>query len=454
MKKRFIKKTAIVVFWILLWQIAALLVHNPVYFASPLETLKELAVQGASAVFMRSLAGSLLRIVGGFAAAALAAFITAFISLRFSFFEELLKPPVSFLKSVPVAAVVVILLIWWGADHLVLCISFMVVFPNIYENMLMGLKKTDQGLLEMADVFGMGTAERFLWIYRSSYRPYLIPAMSVSLGMAFKSGVAAEIIGLPKNSIGEQLYRDKIYLNTAGVFAWIVTIILISFITEKLLMFIIKKISLIPAPCPAHVKSEKPAESRAAALVAEKLIKCYDDRKILDTPVRLEEGGVYCLSAPSGSGKTTLLHILAGILEPDSGSIEKRNVSMVFQEDRLISCANARRNLQLAGCRGDIEEVLAEVFPKEVLAQPAETLSGGEKRRTEILRALMHPSEILIMDEPFAGLDEASKKKMTELISLMRDGRTLLISSHDEEDADILKARRLVLKDGRLEEKA
>ncbi len=451
MKNRFIKKTAIILFWVLLWFLTAILVNNPVYFASPAETLRELAVQGKTSAFWLSVAGSLLRIIGGFAAASFAGFILAFVSLKFTAAEEILKPFVNFLKSVPVAAVVVILLIWWGVKYLVLCISFMVVFPNIYENMLTGLKKTDKKLLEMAEVFGMGSLQRFLWIYRDAYRPYLIPALSVALGMAFKSGIAAEIIGLPKMSIGEQLYRDKIYLNTAGVFAWIVTILLISFISEKLLMFIIKKTGTLPKACPEGVNTvRREVKMSNGDIVVKELKKCYNERVILDTSFELKAGGIYCLSAPSGSGKTTLFHILAGILDADSGSCEKRNVSMVFQDDRLIASANALRNLQAAGCEGSLKDVLDKILPEDVLKLPSKNLSGGEKRRVAIARALMHPSEILIMDEPFAGLDEETKKTVIELILSKRGGRTLLMASHDAEDALLLNAEKLVLAQGRV----
>ncbi len=449
MKKSFLKKTAIIFFWILLWQLAALLIHNPIYFASPSETVSELVSQAGGALFWRSVGGSLFRIFGGFAAAAFTAFVLAFAACGRSFIEDMIKPVVAFLKSVPVAAVVVILLIWWGTKLLVLCIAFMVVFPGIYENVLTGLKKTDRSLLEMAKVYRMGWREKFLWIRRFSYRPYLISATEVSLGMAFKSGVAAEIIGLPKNSIGEQLYRDKIYLNTAGVFAWIIVILLLSYLSERFILYIIKQIARCPEPCPTALKrSMGENETGSAPVVAEGIRKCYDGRVILDTSVKLEAGRIYCLSAPSGSGKTTLFKILAGIIPADGGRAKALNVSMVFQEDRLIPEANALRNLQAAGCRGDIAGEIGKLLPAEVAAQPVGNLSGGEKRRVAVLRALMHPSDVLIMDEPFTGLDAQTKHKLTETIKAKRGGRTLIIASHDGEDAKIFGAQRLTLECG------
>ncbi len=447
MKDKWIKKTVILLSWILIWQLVSLLVNNPVYFASPVETVRELFSQGATPVFWKSVGGSLLRILGGFFIASLAAFILAFLTYFIPFTEDIISPVTAFLKSVPVAAVVVILLIWWGASHLVLCISFMVVLPNIYENVRTGLKKTDPKLLEMAKVFGISIPARFFWIYRASYRPYLLSAVSVSLGMAFKSGIAAEIIGLPAGSIGDRLYRDKIYLNTAGVFAWIIVILIVSFITEKLVMFLLNILSGIPAAClkEYHGRNDKQEAAGGSDIRAEGLKKSFDDRLIIDNSLELKAGGVYYLNAPSGSGKTTLLNIIAGIEKADEGEISKGRISMVFQDDRLIMKANALRNLELAGCRGDLAAELRKVLPESVLNLPADRLSGGEKRRLAILRALLHPSDIVLMDEPFTGLDDMTKMRMNEYIEDHRNGRTLVIAGHDnEEETKGMEAVRLI----------
>ncbi len=444
MKDKWIKKTVILLFWILLWQLAALLVSNPIYFASPVETLRELAVQGVTAAFWQGVAGSLFRIAGGFFIASVAAFLLAFAAYLIPLTDDILRPFVMFLKSVPVAAVVVILLIWWGSEHLVLCISFMVVFPNIYENVLTGLKKTDPRLLEMAKVFGIRPGAEFFWIYREAYRPYLLSAMSVSLGMAFKSGIAAEVIGLPAGSIGERLYRDKIYLNTAGVFAWIIVILLISFVTERIIISVFRMLSGIPSSCPKEIHIRPAKKDTAyrsgegdakcdpgADIVVEGLKKAYHDRIVVDSSFRLKAGGMYYLNAPSGSGKTTLLRLLAGIEKADEGKINCGKVSMVFQEDRLVENANALRNLELAGCVGDLAKEIGKVLPETVFDTPAGKLSGGEKRRLSILRAMLHPSEVLLMDEPFAGLDDDTKQRMKEYIKNNRNGRTILIAGHD-----------------------
>lgn len=443
------KKAVILLIWLALWQIAAFFVNNPVYFASPVEVAAELVHKVGDMAFWQSVGGSLARILSGFLAAFLLAFLTAFISLRYRWLKEFISPFVTFLKSVPVAAVVVVLLIWWGSGYLVLCISLMVVFPNIYLNMLTGLANADKGLLEMADVFRLRRADRLLWIYRPAYLPYLHSAVSVSLGMGFKSGIAAEVIGLPEFSIGERLYRDKIYLDTAGVFAWVVVILIVSSLTERFIIYALRRIADIPPACIYEV----PALSSDKSVVldnielppgytvySEGIIKTYEGRTVIDTGVKLRSGHIYHLNAPSGAGKTTLLKIIAGITDADKGAVQAGRISMVFQDDRLIEHANGIRNLRLAGCEGNLKDELHWLLPERTEMLPTSELSGGERRRLAIARALLHPSDIVIMDEPFAGLDEETKEKTIDWVSKHLGGRTLLYTAHEIETVSFIDA--------------
>ncbi|MBR5376222.1 MAG: ATP-binding cassette domain-containing protein, partial [Lachnospiraceae bacterium] len=242
--------------------------------------------------------------------------------------------------------------------------------------------------------------------------------------------------------------RDKIYLNTAGVFAWIIVVLVISALTERVVILGLKFLAKLPAPCPAGYEGSGDACTYnkngagfcdgddlcdGIAVLAKGLVKTYDGRTVVDTDIRLKKGGIYYLKAPSGSGKSTLLGMLAGQVMPDAGSVRCGSISMVFQEDRLIEHANGIRNLRLAGCRGDLNGELEKLLPADVLMHPASDLSGGERRRLAVLRALLHPSDIVIMDEPFAGLDEETKKMTADRILRLLDGRTLVLATHGNE---------------------
>ena len=117
-------------------------------------------------------------------------------------------------------------------------ISFLMVFPVVYTNILEGLVSTDKDLIEAAGVYRITRLKRIRYIYLPSLSPYIQSAISTSLGLAWKSGIAAEVIGLPDGSIGERVYEAKIYLSTPDLFAWTVVIIILAFLFERFFLFV------------------------------------------------------------------------------------------------------------------------------------------------------------------------------------------------------------------------
>ncbi len=178
------------------------------------------------------------------------------------------------------------------------------------------------------------------------------------------------------------------------------------------------------------------------------LSKTFGNLNVLNqVNVTLPSGPIHCLMGPSGSGKTTFLRILMGLEEADSGTIEGlrgKKVSAVFQEDRLCEAfcpvdnvamvlpGSASRNKKQA-----YEELLC-LLPEESLSRPVSTLSGGMKRRVAIVRALSAPSDMLLMDEPFSGLDEATKGLVIRHMLNRSAGKLVIVSTHQEEDVDRL----------------
>lgn len=151
------------------------------------------------------------------------------------------------------------------------------------------------------------------------------------------------------------------------------------------------------------------------------------------------------IMAPSGSGKTTLLMLLSGLLLPQSGSIEYPftvpKVSMVFQEDRLLERQSLLCNMQFVNPKltaDQVSDMLRLAGLKYLLTRKVCDLSGGEKRRVAILRALMAEYDILLLDEPFTGLDEETKDQIIELIKEQTIGKTVILVTHDKAEADAL----------------
>lgn len=162
-------------------------------------------------------------------------------AVKFRRVEEFLRPFVLTIKAIPVASFVILVLIWVPSRNLSVVISFLMVFPIIYTNVLDGEKQLDRKLMEMADVFDLSRPVRLRYLYLPQILPYFRTGCSVGLGLCWKAGVAAEVIGIPDNSIGEQLYQAKVYLNTPDLFAWTIVIVLLSFAFEKLFLYLIDR---------------------------------------------------------------------------------------------------------------------------------------------------------------------------------------------------------------------
>ena len=235
------KKAAAVFIALLLWQLGAEALNQELLLVSPLKVLlrlKELIITGD---FWLSVSYSFIRILSGFFLALLVGMLLAALSGGHKLIETLLWPYVSVIKATPVASFIILCLIWLDSGSLSIFISFLMVLPVVYTNILQGIKSTDRELLEMAEVFRMKLFKRLKYIYLPQVKPYLLSACTLSLGLCWKAGIAAEVIGMPDGSIGERLYEAKIYLSSQDLFAWTVVIIVISIFFEKLFLWVLKK---------------------------------------------------------------------------------------------------------------------------------------------------------------------------------------------------------------------
>ncbi len=179
------------------------------------------------------------------------------------------------------------------------------------------------------------------------------------------------------------------------------------------------------------------------------LTKSFGRLKVLDgVNLAFQDGEICCLMSPSGSGKTTLFRILLGLEKADSGRIigaEGKRFGVVFQEDRLCEAYTPLENVMMtadkAVARAQARRELCRLLPRESVDRPVYTLSGGMKRRTAVCRALLAPCDIFLMDEPFTGLDEETRLEVIRYIKEKAGGRTVILSTHQEEDVEALGAR-------------
>lgn len=239
MKKSTVKSMA-VLFWLAVWQVTANMVGQDLILPSPASILRQMCRLLVQPDFWNAALYSFVHIVTGFSVALAIGTALAVLSYRSGIIKILLSPLIAGIKSVTVASLVILFLVWFSAERLSVTVSVFMVFPVIYTSVLKGLEEVDSGLLEMARVFRVPAVKKVIYIYTSQVLPYFESAGVSALGLAWKSGIAAEVIGLPKNSIGENLYESKIYLNTVNLFAWTVAIIILGFISEKIFMHIIR----------------------------------------------------------------------------------------------------------------------------------------------------------------------------------------------------------------------
>ena len=238
MKKRLFAAGA-VVFWLILWQLAAVLVGRSVLLASPVEVIIRLTELIPDKKFLESVLYTSGKILLGFLSGTVTGILFALLAGRFVFFEKLFAPLISAVKAVPVASFTILALIWISSADLSVLITFLISVPVVYSNISEGIRSFDRDLTVMADIFRISPFRRFVGIYLSQIMPYFRSAVRLSVGLCWKSGVAAEVIGIPKGSIGEKLYNSKVYLETADLFAWTLVIILLSIITEKIFLLLV-----------------------------------------------------------------------------------------------------------------------------------------------------------------------------------------------------------------------
>ena len=220
--------------WLLLWQLASMAVGLPLLLPSPLAVLLRLGQLCTGADFWLTVASSLLRILQGFLLGVLFGTALAGLCWRFRLIDALARPLLGVLKSTPVASFIILALVWVKTTWLATVISFIMVLPLIYANVREGIDSADRQLLEMAQVFRLSRRKTFRYCYLPAILPFFLSAVSSALGFAWKSGIAAEVLGRPARAIGSQIYDSKIYLETPDLFAWTLVVILLSVLLERL----------------------------------------------------------------------------------------------------------------------------------------------------------------------------------------------------------------------------
>ena len=239
---RRLQSLLIILFWLIVWQAAAGLINQRLLLVSPIDTVKALARLVPTRAFWHRIGFSAGRILAGFSLALLAGCLFAVLAHTSQLLHELLAPVMQLVKATPVASFIILALLWIRSKNLSILISFLMVLPVVYSAILEGLSNLDRQLGEMAQVFRIPRVRQTRYIWLPQIWPYLMQSCRVGLGICWKSGVAAEVIGLPSGSLGDALYQAKIYLQTADLFAWTFVIVCASALFERCFLWLLRRI--------------------------------------------------------------------------------------------------------------------------------------------------------------------------------------------------------------------
>ena len=246
MKKIIVKTIKAVLraaFWIILWHLAAMKVDLEVILPSPAAVAFRLLELMRDGEFYLTAFTSLLRVLTGIIAGVLIGCICAVLTANISVLDTLLSPAISVIKSVPVASFIILLMLWVDKNFLPAFITFLIVFPLAWANISTGIKTAPKNLLEIAKVYKFDPMRKVLHIYIPSLIPFFISTAKSALGLAWKAGIAAEVLAVPAIAIGSEIYLSKNFFETTDLFAWTIVTLVLSVMVESLIGGLLSRLS-------------------------------------------------------------------------------------------------------------------------------------------------------------------------------------------------------------------
>ena len=224
------------VFWLLVWQGIHLWIGKDILIPSPLSVLQKLLDFFGEWEFWLSVGTSLFRVISGLLLGTVLGIAIAVLTAKSNFIKTLFSPVLHIIKATPVASFIILAILWLKVENVPIFTSMLIVLPAVWANTEKGILSVDPMLMQMGKAFCLSKKELFFRITVPSVKPFFIAAMNSAVGMAWKAGIAAEVICPYRDSIGSALHDSKIYFETVDTFAWTVTVILLSVVFEKLIL--------------------------------------------------------------------------------------------------------------------------------------------------------------------------------------------------------------------------
>ncbi|MDR1253904.1 MAG: ABC transporter permease subunit [Oscillospiraceae bacterium] len=227
----------LLIIWVILWQIFYLSVNNDIIIANPYSVFcKIIDLIFISCTAWPKIFISTLRTLCGFFLAIVFSITIAFVTNLSKFIKYFLNPLIHIIKTTPIACFIILALIWVPSFWIPSFISFLIAFPILYSNILKGVASVEPNLIEMSKVFRFSRWNKMKMIYFPAIKPHFFSSCVSGIGLAWKSGISAEVISNSRNSIGMEIYFSQVHLNTINLFAWTIIIAFFSSILEKIVL--------------------------------------------------------------------------------------------------------------------------------------------------------------------------------------------------------------------------
>lgn len=430
------------------WQTIVLLAEQPELIPSLPRLTETFCMLFTTGTFYQSVAFTLLRGMEGIIISLGLAVGTSILFSRHETLNELFRPLLSLMRSIPVISFILLALIFLQPENIPLIIAFLTMYPLLNENLTKGFKELNPTLSIMTKTFRIRRINRYTQVLYPQLKPFLFSGLSSAVGFGWRAIIMGEVLSQCTFGVGSEMKRAQTFIDVPTLMAWTLVAAIISILFDKG----IEKLSRITIPISYTQSAMSVTHPKPKDILLQDVSKSYKQTDVLKhLSIVFTAGEIYGLSAPSGTGKSTLLNLINGSLIPSAGSItadRSLGISYVFHEPELLPHLSVLDNicLPLAAIYNKKQseslgkQMLTLMEMEELSTRFPHELSYGQQQRTAIARALAYPSSILLMDEPFKGLDNELIRRIALHIRKLHanSNQTIIFVTHKPEELSLL----------------
>lgn len=389
--------------------------------------------------FYTAIGATVLKGCFGIIAAFILALPIGFLCGKNSFWRHYFTPLLSALRSTPVVAFILLIILWFPAELVAPVIALMTMFPVLCENIIRGVQSIDSDYEKLAAVYKINFAIKVKHIYYPALRPFIESGAVTAFGFGWKAIIMGEVLSQPFSGIGVAMKNAQIFINVPELIAWTLIAIIVSFILTELLRHGIR-IHYTRKKIVRGLNRESAIPTPHQNIVVHNITKQFEGEPILNhIEGTIPAGGTGIITGASGQGKSTLLDIIAGTTQPDTGLVSGCNarIGFMFQSALLLPWLTIEENILLTAPHSTTADSLREILQTleidTLIHRFPHQISGGEQRRASLARALASQPDLLLIDEPFSGMDKERADTIADTILewSKQHGTTLIIALHE-----------------------